>query len=280
MPIVNISDDKIDLNIRVKNILKRKISEYLEWRKLSEAELRKRFNIEKAYLKAQVDSLKLYTKWAKPYLKAAQRLGMKDFSSPDIVAAFNNMQMELSLFGKKEIKPGSAFESYSELKFNTKYYACLEVNFRFRTVPQSLRTQSGTHYIHTGTTNIRFRAYALNDEELKELDKQELYEDMELIEHLTEVSLKELMDDLDHFDTFETKEKNEKKPFKLESPFGNPFKAFTEILGSLKSGAKFPFFGKEGYKEMQVRKKAEDIALKNALVTYDIYKKAHGMITW
>ena len=47
-------------------------------------------NIEKAYLKSQIDSMKLYTKWARPYLRAAQQLGMKDFNSPHIVRFYQN----------------------------------------------------------------------------------------------------------------------------------------------------------------------------------------------
>ena len=42
--------------------------------------------------------LRIYIKWIKPYLKAAQKLGMKEFNTPDIVASFNNMQIQLSLF--------------------------------------------------------------------------------------------------------------------------------------------------------------------------------------
>src|SRR3989344_7863954 len=56
--------DKIkdmDLNERVKGILKRKFEEYSAWKVQSEQELRKRYNIEKQYLKSQVASLKLYT---------------------------------------------------------------------------------------------------------------------------------------------------------------------------------------------------------------------------
>ena len=80
------------------------------------------FHRQEKYLKAQVDSLKMYTKWAKPYLRTAQKLGMKEFKTkaglpvPDMVAAFNTMQMELRLIGKLKIDPSSVHESYSKLK--------------------------------------------------------------------------------------------------------------------------------------------------------------------
>src|SRR3989338_4932417 len=73
--------DKVDLNDRVKRILKARLEEFNEWEKNSEKELRKRFNIERSYLKSQVASLKYYTLWVKPYLVAAQKLGMTSFAS-------------------------------------------------------------------------------------------------------------------------------------------------------------------------------------------------------
>ena len=186
--------DKMDLNKRVRILLKKKLEEYFNWRGISEDELRKRFSIEKNYLKSQIDSLKLYTKWARPYLRAAQKLGMKEFdsrlSNPDIVAAFNNMQMELSLLGKKEVKPDS------DRKFKNKYYACILVNFTYRTAPQAVRSgQGGTHYAHVGVIDVYFRAYAFTDKELEKVQRVEVYEDMDLVENLTDVSLKDLTKD-------------------------------------------------------------------------------------
>ena len=64
-----------DLNDRVKRILSARLTEYDEWEKNSEKELRKRFNIERSYLKSQVASLKHYTAWVKPSLIAAKKLG-------------------------------------------------------------------------------------------------------------------------------------------------------------------------------------------------------------
>ena len=66
--------DKLDLNQIVKRILKPRIHEFNIWVTNSEQELRKRYEIEKTYLKSQVSSLKIYSRWAKPYLKAAQEL--------------------------------------------------------------------------------------------------------------------------------------------------------------------------------------------------------------
>ncbi|MEK6860786.1 MAG: zinc ribbon domain-containing protein, partial [Nanoarchaeota archaeon] len=294
--------EELDLNKRVKNILSRKINEYLKWEKESESELRKRFNIEQAYLKSQVDSLKLYTKWLAPYLKAAQKLGMREFNTADIVATFNNMQMELSLFGKREIKPEDVHESFRKLKLGKKFYACLEITFNFRTVPQAARTQTGTHYIHTGRTDIHFKSFAFDEDDVKLLEEQELFEDMELVENLTNVSLKELEVDLDYFlrKTIEKCPKcgNEIKNDKCSAcgyskkkksmigefkvPFEGVTKGFKEIFEPIRMGVGGFRPRKEvgGFMARELKKAAEGKAKGLCFTAYEIYKKAHGMLTW
>ena len=47
--------------------------------------------------------MKLYTRWAKPYLKVAEQLRMKEFEGADLINAFNTVVLQLTLFGKKKI---------------------------------------------------------------------------------------------------------------------------------------------------------------------------------
>lgn len=292
----------MDLNVRVKNILVRKLDEYYKWRDISEKELRKRYNIEKAYLKSQIDSLKLYTKWARPYLKAAQQLGMKDFNSPHLVQAFNNLVMELTLFGKKEIKPESVNEKFSRLKFASKYYSCIEVNFQFKSVPQVYRGREASQYVHGGLAEIFIKPYVFSEDELKILESQELYEDMDLVESLTNVSLKELQNDLDKYLKPESKEdmiyikvqdeqgtiryvekpKQKKKKSTFEWPLKDidkktkeRFKPFGVMMREI-----FGIKERDSFAVERVKDEAKTRALGNALLAYDIYKKTHGMITW
>ena len=314
--------ERIDVNKRVKGVLKRKLNEYLKWKEYSERELRKRRSIEKTYLKSQVDSLRLYTKWARPYLLAAQKLQMAEFKTkaglptPNIVATFNTMQMELSLFGKKEIKPENVYESYKKIKFPQKYYSCVSVDFKFVAIPQAVRTQQGTQYVHGGQTTINFNAYALTEEEIKELELQELHKDMEIVDNLTEVSLKELQKDIDYYlkedidkklgEIEDKKEKIEyleeqlrkiededvkaetklmlkklKKEFKLKLPFSDAFSGFTDMTKQIVDGIRDLFrFNLESYEARQIKKIAEESALNDCSLIYEIYKKAHGMITW
>ncbi len=280
---------KMDLNDRVKRILKHKINEYLHWKEYSEKELRKRYEVERTYLRAQVASLRLYSKWAKPYLIAAQKLGMKGFKtkaglpSPDMVTTFSNMQMQLTLLGKEKISPASVYKQYAKMKFKHDYYSCLEVEFKFRTVPRSIRTEQGSHYLHSGTIDVFFRAFVFTKEDLDDLEKYEAIRDLDLVENLTDVSLKELQDDLDRF--LEPPREEEKKKKKVEWPFGNMFKGlkenvsepFKEVFKGLK-GSVVP--EREGYALKKIKEAAEENAVGICLTAYDVFKKSHGMTTW
>src|SRR3989344_587224 len=137
----------MDLNDRVKRILEPRIDEFLKWKELSEIELRKRFNIEKNYLKSQVSMLQLYSRWVKPYLKAASQLEMKEPGrNPAVVTAFNTLWLELTLFGKRELDFVEAVISADIPKGVKKpkreYFSCVLVNFSFRGIPQKV----GQHY--------------------------------------------------------------------------------------------------------------------------------------
>ncbi|MEJ2267882.1 MAG: hypothetical protein P8X70_02285, partial [Nanoarchaeota archaeon] len=157
--------DKLDLNEMVKRILKPRVEEFNIWITESEKELRKRYELEKTYLRSQVNSLKLYSRWAKPYLKAAQQLEMGEKKrSPFLVKTFNTILLELSVLGKRTLDiKGSALEGelpsdFSKESFlktiKRKYYSCILVDFSFRGIPQRVAQQS--HYAFGGRAKVTF----------------------------------------------------------------------------------------------------------------------------
>ena len=87
---------KIDLNERVKRILLPRILEFNTWVTQSEKELSKRYELEKNYLRSQVNSLKLYSRWVKPYLRYAHELESKemkrDFTNSKWTAIYTKNQ--------------------------------------------------------------------------------------------------------------------------------------------------------------------------------------------
>ncbi|MEK6820334.1 MAG: hypothetical protein AABX71_01365 [Nanoarchaeota archaeon] len=283
--------EKIDLNDRVKRILKPRVQEFLEWKKRSEIELKKRYEIEKSYLKSQVNALKLYTRWAKPYLKAAAQLEQKEVGrEPSLVTAFNTILLELTLLGKKELNFEQAVidkelpQDFKTAKLKRKYYSCLLIDFFFRGIPQ----RAGQHYVFGGRVEVTFRGYALNEDELKmmeqKLDESDLMEALGLVEGTTTESLDEMREDIDYF------LKEEKEHEKEERNRGADINPFAALLGMAdrkpkqkegeKKEEKITKVRKDNYVEGMVRKVAENRAKDSAFSIFDIYKKAHDMASY
>jgi len=290
--------DKIDLNDRVKRILKPRIQEFLIWLKESEKELRKRYELEKTYLRSQVNSLKLYSRWVRPYLKAAQDLESKEKErEPALVKTFNTILLELTLLGKNKIDiadealKGNLPKDFSKPKFLNKikrnYYSCVLVDFTFRGIPQKVSQQA--HYVFGGRAEVTFKAYALNDDEINKLDeelkKSEIGDVLNLIEGASTASLGELEEEINFF--LEEKSEDEKKAGSDQS---NPFLA---LIGKYEnSGTKQPKFKKETkpkeiivakdnwIEEILLRPLTAETAKVKIFDMFDIYKKAHNMVSF
>ncbi len=276
---------EIDLNERVKNILRRKIEEFNEWKIYSEKEIRKRYEVEKSYLKSQAATLKLYVNWLKPYLIAAQKLRMKgdkakSLTNPNIVNSFSNMEIEIKLYGKKEIKPSAVHKSFEDLELSRKYYAMIEVAMNFRSVPSAVSGQGGRHYIHGGRTDIAINAFCVDNIELEAIESAELFEDLELIDSFIGTTLKELQEDIEKYTKDQPKESKEvRQKKKLKMPFGSIIEGFNEIYNPVKET--FGIKKKKGpsfvYKDLE--KTTEGQAKSTAHILYNVYKATHGMIS-
>ena len=277
--------NRLDLNERVKNILKRKLVEYQAWEENSELEIRKRYEVEKIYLRSQVGTLTLYANWAKPYLVAAQKLKMRNptaetLKNPNIVDAFSNMELELKLLGKREIKPGDVHESYKDIKVKKKYFCIIEAKMKFRSLPSSVSGQGGRHYVHGGRTDIEFSAYGLDETELEALETKELYDDLYLIEDFVGVSLKKLIDDVKYFTSGPETKEEKPKPKKKQRLFGDIRQGFKDLYELLKE-AVIPFEKKDAPDiiEEDMKATARKAAEGMTYLIYNQYKKQHGMLS-
>lgn len=278
LAVKSISDvDKVDLNDRVKRVLKPRLAEYYAWQERSEQELKKRFEIEKAYLKSEVSALKLYTRWAKPYLQTAEELKMRagsrsktgKITDPEIVNAFNTMILDLKILGTKDQDPVDLARQrkipreFEKEKFKRKYFTCVLVTFNFRGLPY--RTPQG-HYVFGGRVEVNIKSYVLNDDEMtvlrKEIDKDDLATALNLVQETTDASLKQMQEDLEHFiEGKPAEEKKKKEEKKKEEP----------EIGKIK---------KDDYKETIFRKYLEQSVASTAFTLYDVYKKTHGMASF
>jgi len=286
--------DKLDLNEMIKRILKPRLVEFNTWLIESEKELRKRYELEKTYLKSQVNSLKLYSRWAKPYLKAAKQLeGGEIGRNPAVVKTFNTILLELTLLGKTktDVKAaaleGSLPEDFANDKFlrtlKRNYHSCILVDFTFRGIPQRVAQQP--HYTFGGKAEVTFRAYALNDDELKklneEIDNSDVNDALKLIEGATTESLDQLQEDINFFLEDKTKEEKEQTKNFLEK--------ISNLFAGAKKEVKKTFISEDKKKKKQgiqpdnfiekehIRPLAGSTATAIVFTLFDIYKKGHGM---
>jgi len=288
--------DELDLNERVKRLLKPRVAEFLEWRIRSEQEMKKRFEIEKSYLKSQVNALKLESRWAKPYLKAARQLEGSEnlMRRPDLVSMFNIILLELILMGKSKVKVAEAAidekflpKSFAKMKNLRDYYSVVLVEFNFRGVP----TKTGQHYSLGGRAEVKFKAYGLNSDELGLLDERlkesDLDDSLKLVEGMTDESLEQIKKDIEDF-IGDKKEKVEEKE-KVEDT--NPFSALFSFFRREKKTSKEDKKGKikemkekgvkpDNYAEKYIRNLARAIAINRCYDIFDIYKKGHGMASF
>ena len=289
--------DKIDLNDRVKRILRPRILEFGDWLENSEKELRKRYALEKAYLASQVNSLKLYARWAKPYLRAAQQLEMKSEGmehEPALVKSFNTILLELTLLGKQKIVPhdeaiaGKLPKELERMKFKRDLYFCILVEFRFRGIPQRVAQQA--HYVFGGRAEVSFKPYVLNSDELAKLEEELSGSDIEdvlsLIEGATGENLKQMQDEIDFFleeKEYEESEQGAREPEDTSNPFVALVGGYDKPTGEKKPekekpGKKSWWPEKESFVEEKViRPFGEEQAMEQAFKIFDVYKRAHGM---
>ena len=278
--------EKMDLGDRVLRILKPRIHEFNIWVKESERELRKRYELEKTYLKSQVNSLKLYSRWAKPYLKAAQQLEMKEsIGEPALVKVFNTLLLELTLFGKSKIDVkdaaigGDVPEDFKKLKTKRDYYSCVLVEFKFRSIPQKANQQA---YVFGGKAEMKFTSYALNSEEIdminKELEKDDVNDALKLIEGATTESLGNMQDEIDLFLN------EDKKDSKKEKSGSNPFLALigsynktSEKKDSKKEDKEIKIKSDDWIEKTHLRSLAMKESKDQAFDLFDVYKKSNGM---
>jgi len=278
---------KLDLNDRVKRILEQRVSEFFRWVDESERELKKRYDIEKIYLRNQVNSLKIYARWAKPYFKAAKQLEQNASGGANIVNAFNTSVFELVLLVKgkydpaRDVAAGELPGIATSPKFRKQVPIGL-VEFKFRSIPD--RTDQKGGYSFRGKVDITFTGLALNEDELKVL-KEKVEEDdfgdvFKMVEGATSESLGMLMEDINEFldDASEIKWE-EKAVGNKNSEDVNPFSSLFAFAKKDEKAKNYPDGGipKDNFWENILRSQAILAARLSCRKLYDTYKKSHGM---
>lgn len=179
-----------NISEKLKMTLRRKLKQFVEWRKRTYRELFVRKKFTESTLKTLIQQIRLYTTWVRPYLRTIKKLQAPEQATnkPELVTAFETSALEIELKGVKEDN------SFGD------NVAVIKIKFEQITTPQQTY-QKGPYdrgYTHKGKVKITMQSYLYTKEEL---NKEKEDESEELIEFLTkevDQSIKTLGDDLKH----------------------------------------------------------------------------------
>jgi len=297
--------DALPTNNNLKNVLRRKLLEFIIWKENVDKEARNRRKFQLHYLRQQWAIIKMYMGWLKPYLRNVKRLSMneKQVMGPEIISAFETAALEIEIL------------AYDPVKAEKSYSPCVLVNFKYFVKP-SLSYQQPESYqrgpVHVGKVDITMRSYGWSKGEVIAYKAYREQQDMELLSVIDE-SLKAAMDalsgDLEKYLAEAGEEEFKKKQAEKEAekrdtrtfmqkffnrrvddtgaagfagsalePFIEIFMGIGEIIGAFMPSVAVKKKDK-GKDNSAARKKAAE-ATGKMLIVWANYKKSHQLLTW
>ena len=282
--------EKQDINRKLKEVLSRKLKNYLVWKEHTWKEVKYRKSFALKYMEQHYNVMRMYMEWVKPYLKSAKRLQERSgaLDKPELISAFENAIIEISVLAKKP---------------SGKANSCILVNISYEVKPLMQFQQDSYQHkgpIHVGRAEIELRSYGWTDKEIDAYVKIKEEETFKLLGELDR-SLKETIDALgDDVKKFleeakqnrlkgeieekeEKEEKGKSKGSGILEPFESLGKGFGEIaraFAPMKKGSGV-YVSKSDLDEIKNDKeKAAGIASDEMWIMYKNFKKSHGMLSW
>jgi hypothetical protein len=282
--------DDLNFNTNVKQVLRRKLYAFINWKLKTDKELESRRTFTLKYLRQHWNVIKMYMNWVKPYIKNIARLQMspEHTESPDLISAFETSMIEVELLAHKESQ--------------THYHPCLVATFKYRTRPElSFQKDQYAHRgpIHVGYLEITLRGYGWTKDQIEAYKKFKKAEDMMLLGMVDEgvkAAMEALGEDLEKYlsesgekefeekkKALEAEAKKKKKKFDTSTalgvidPFLSVFKGMWEMftlfipVGAIQAGKK---------KTKGSSKDAAEAVAAEMYLMYKNYKKAHSMLSW
>jgi len=290
---------KLTYNTNVKNVLKRKLYQFVNWKLKTDQELESRRKFTLKYLRQHWDVIEMYMNWIKPYLRHIARLQMNDdkLDQPDLIGAFEQSFVETEvLFAKPS--PGKGPKSKKEV-------VLLTINFRTR--PNLSYQQEGYNRgpIHAGQADIFIRAYHWNDQHIANYLRMRREEDLYMlgvVDRSVQAAMEALGEELEHYlaeagepkykDKVEAEKKEAERRAKekgrpgLFSGLAEPFTAlgsgFGEILGIGSCSSMLSLDKKKKKRSFEFANGINDRLVQGKQL-YQIvknFKKAHNMLSW
>ncbi|MBW2964261.1 hypothetical protein KY363_02270 [Candidatus Woesearchaeota archaeon] len=282
--------DGLKFNLRIKDVLRKKLMAYVVWKDHTFKEVINRRNFTIKFLRQHYNSIQMYIDWVKPYLRNVKRLqqNFERTESEDLIGAFEGSFTEIEVV---------CYNSSS------KVMPAVVMTVLFRTQPHMDFHQDGYQHkgpVHVGRSEIVLRGYTWTQEDLDNYIKLRDAETMEMLGSM-DMSLKEaieaLGDDLrkylkesgEKFPEDIRKEEDEKAAAKKKKeqmksaaePFMALFGGFKEIFQAFAPSREKKDKGKPTDWELARAHKSALTPLDAAIWnTYKNFKKAHRMITW
>ncbi|MBN1646217.1 hypothetical protein JW868_04220 [Candidatus Woesearchaeota archaeon] len=278
--------DAMKVNIQVKNVMKRKLFAYINWKDLTEKEMRARRIFTLRYLKQHWEVINMYMAWIRPNLKNVARLTMegKFQDSADLISTFESAMTEVEIVLFKP-EPSGACRT-------------IVMTYEFRSIP-SLNYQAEGYNrgpIHVGRSIMTFRGYSWNLQQVKNYIRYRRDEDIDLLTRIdssVKAAMDAMGDELKKYlreagDKFgegtdvDTKTQASKSgSMNVFEPFIEVAKGFKEIGNAfnLGGGGKKKSEGKVKYHNADLDKVKGGLEF-NMWQTYKNYKKSHGFLAW
>ncbi len=236
--------DKLKFNAKVREVLKRKLRQYYEWKLRTKKELLVRRDFEIKYMRQHYDTIKLYMSWVKPYLRNIRRMRLyeKNMENPNIINAFETQIIEIeTLF----IRPDFGGTS-----------AVVSLHIFYRVKPElAYHSYEYQHKgpIYSGMADITIRAYEWDGGKIEKYKSYRQNDDLDLMSTVDE-SIQSAMDALGDdlkkylkeadpsmgFPEDPKKKEAEKPPMRpgILEPFLAVFDGFKEIASGFTGGPK------------------------------------------
>jgi hypothetical protein len=217
---LEIEVDKLKFNAKVREVLKRKLRQYYEWKERTKRELEVRRTFEIKYLRQHYDTIKMYMAWIKPYLRNIKRMQLyeRNMENPNIINAFETQIIELeTLFVRNDFGPQGKAGHES---------AVVSMHIFFRVKPElAFHSYEYQHKgpIYSGMADITLRAYTWDSEKIKKYKEYRTNDDLELMGTINE-SVQQAMDALGSDLKKYLKEAGEDLPFVDDPKKKEPYK--------------------------------------------------------
>lgn len=270
---------KDSFNRKVREVLARKLKQYLIWKEKTYKELKTGQTFKLKYLRQHFHVIKVYLNWLRPYLRNIKVLQMKgSVGDEDIISAFDTSKIELEILAVKKKYEVETSPGNKEMFPFQHYFPCVRVRWNFVAIPQlAYQEDFQRGAIHRGRTTLTIEGFVVTSEEMDAYKKKVDHEDFELLAAVDEsiLAMKEEIDKYLSMAGEVQKKEEETHRQSVLSLFTSVARGFREMLGVREKKGKGMRRGLMG----QERSAAQALAGFDAYLCYKIFKQSHGMIT-